>query len=111
MLDAAGAPYVVRRYLESPPTAAELEAVLSRLGLEPWELVRMGEAEATAAGLETLPRDAAHRTDWISVMVQHPVLIQRPILTASDGTTVVGRTSEALEEVLAAERGAGPASE
>ncbi|QDF04602.1 ArsC/Spx/MgsR family protein [Myxococcus xanthus] len=106
-LDASGAAYVVRRYLESPPTAAELEAVLGRLELEPWEMVRMGEAAATEATLEMLPRDATHRADWIAAMVQHPELIQRPIVTASDGTTVVGRSPEALERVLAAERGSG----
>lgn len=109
-LDASGEVYIVRRYLETPPTAAELEAVLTRLGLEPWELVRMGESAAAAAGLSALPRDAAHRGDWIAAMVTHPVLIQRPIITASDGTTVVGRTAEEVEKVLSAERSAGTTS-
>ena len=30
----------------------------------------------------------------------HPVLIQRPILTADDGTTMVGRSPEAVQQVL-----------
>jgi arsenate reductase len=37
-------------------------------------------------------------------MVAHPQLIQRPILTADDGTTVVGREPDALGVVIAAER-------
>ena len=44
-LDEAGIAYTVRRYLDDPPTAAELRAVLDRLGLEPWDIVRAKEAE------------------------------------------------------------------
>jgi arsenate reductase len=37
-------------------------------------------------------------------MAAHPSLIERPIITADDGTTVVGRTREALDTVIDAER-------
>lgn len=94
----AGIDYTVRRYLDDPPTAAELEDVLSRMGLEPWDIVRMGEKPAAA--LKSMPRDAAHRADWIGAMVAEPILIQRPILTAADGTTVVGRDEESLSRVI-----------
>jgi len=103
-LDQAGMQYEVRRYLEAPPTAEELTDVLDRLGLEPWEIARMNEPSAAEAGLDTLPRNAEHRAQWISAMTAHPSLIQRPIVTAQDGTTVVGRSPEALEKVIAAER-------
>jgi arsenate reductase (glutaredoxin) len=33
-------------------------------------------------------------------LAAHPKLIQRPIITADDGTTVVGRTPEAVKSVL-----------
>lgn len=33
-------------------------------------------------------------------MAAHPILIQRPIITADDGTTVVGRTPESVQSVL-----------
>ena len=39
-LDAAGVDYTVRRYLDDPPTRAELEDVLAALGLEPWDIAR-----------------------------------------------------------------------
>lgn len=97
-LDEAGIDYTVRRYLDDPPTAAEFEEVLSRMGLEPWDIVRMGEKPAVA--LKSMPRDAAHRADWIGAMVAEPILIQRPILTAADGTTVVGRDEESLSRVI-----------
>ena len=101
-LDAAGIEYVERRYLDEPPTAAELADVLTRLRLEPWDIARA--AETREAGID-LPRDAAHRDDWIAAMVAHPRTIQRPIITAADGTTVVARDAETLRAVVEHERG------
>lgn len=100
MLDEAGAEYTVRRYLDDPPTAEELADVLERLGLEPWEVARTGEAVAKELGLGAWERSAASRDRWIEAMAEHPVLIQRPIITADDGTTVVGRGAEAVRSVL-----------
>jgi arsenate reductase len=99
-LDRAGVDYTVRRYLDEPPTVAELADVVARLGLEPWDIARTSEPAAAEAGLEGLPRDAAHRSDWLEAMAAHPILIQRPIITADDGTTVVGRSDEAVRSVL-----------
>jgi arsenate reductase len=100
MLDEAGVEYTVRRYLDEPPTAAELEAVLDRLGLQPWDVARTSEPAADEAGLRDLPRDAGHHEAWVEAMVAHPILIQRPIITADDGTTVVGRSEDAVRSVL-----------
>jgi arsenate reductase len=103
-LDAAGIAYTVRRYLEDPPDAAEISEVLDRLGLEPWDIARLGEAVADEIGLKSWPRDAASRGRWIDALAAHPKLIQRPILTAADGSAVVARTPEALEAAIDAER-------
>jgi arsenate reductase len=97
--------YVERRYLDDPPTADELAAVLDRLGLEPWDIAR--PAEAREVGID-LPKDAARRDDWIAAMVAEPRVIQRPIITASDGTTVVARDPETLAAVVAREAPANP---
>lgn len=101
-LDAAGISYTERRYLDDPPTAAELTDVLARMGLDPWHIARA--AETRAAGID-LPRDAAHRDDWIAAMVADPRTIQRPIVTATDGTTAVVRDPESLADLVARERG------
>jgi arsenate reductase len=100
MLDDAGADYTVRRYLEDPPTAGELTEVLGRLGLEPWDIVRDGEAAAKELGLKDWPRAPAERARWIEAMVAHPILIQRPIITADDGTAVVGRSADSVRSIL-----------
>ncbi|MEV6009753.1 arsenate reductase family protein [Streptomyces sp. NPDC051976] len=100
LLDAEGAEYTVRRYLDDPPTAAELTEVLGRLGLEPWDITRTGEPAAAELGLTTWPRDAEARERWIAALAGHPSLIQRPIITAEDGTTVIGRSESAVRSVL-----------
>lgn len=97
-LDEAGVDYTVRRYLDEPPTVAELETVLTRLGLEPWDIVRMGEA--AARDLDDLPRDGEHRTAWLEAMVTHPILIQRPIITADESRAVVARDNQTLSGVI-----------
>ncbi|MBN6042191.1 arsenate reductase family protein [Amycolatopsis sp. 195334CR] len=98
-LDEAGTGYTERRYLDSPPTAAELTEVLTKLGQEPWEITRTKEPVAKDLGLGDLPRDAANRGRWIELLAEHPVLIQRPILIDGD-TAVVGRDEDSLREIL-----------
>jgi arsenate reductase len=100
-LDEAGIAYTVRRYLDDPPTAVELREVLGRLGLEPWHVAR--PKETREAGID-LPRDPAHRDDWLAALAANPRALQRPIVTADDGTTVVGRDGESLGRVIDAER-------
>lgn len=100
ILDAESAQYTVRRYLDDPPTEDELREVLGRLGLEPWDITRMDENVAKELGMDTWPRDRAARERWIAALAEHPILIQRPIITADDGSAVVGRTEEAVRSVL-----------
>lgn len=95
-LDGIGAEYTVRRYLDDPPSAAELRAVLARLGREPWEITRLGEATARELGLKDWPRTEAERERWITALAEHPVLIERPIVLTPDGGAIVARTPEAL---------------
>lgn len=100
-LDEAGVAYTVRRYLDEIPTADELAAVVDRLGVEPWHVARAKETRE--AGI-SLPKDAAHRQEWLEAMVAHPRTIQRPLITADDGTTVVGRDADSLARVIEAQR-------
>jgi len=98
-LDEAGAEYTVRRYLDDPPTPEEFTEVLDRLNLDPWHAARLNEPAATL--LADLPRDEAHRPEWIALMVANPILIQRPIITTDDNTTAIARDPESLSRLLA----------
>ncbi|MER5436727.1 ArsC/Spx/MgsR family protein [Streptomyces sp. NPDC002588] len=100
LLDTEGADYTVRRYLEDVPGEAEIKDVLDRLGLEPWDIARTQEAVAAELGLKEWARDAGSRGRWIAALADHPRLIQRPIITADDGTAVVARTDEAVRDAL-----------
>ncbi len=97
LLEEAGAEPQVRRYLDDPPTAAELDAALTALGLEPWELARMGEARSKELRLVDLERN---RDAWIAIMVANPILIERPVVIADDGRAIVGRPPERVAEIL-----------
>ncbi|MDQ1071209.1 arsenate reductase [Streptomyces canus] len=101
LLDAEGAEYTVRRYLEDVPSEDEIREVLDRLGLEPWDITRTQEAAAKELGLKEWARDDSSRDRWITALTEHPKLIQRPIITADDGSAVVGRTEDAVRDALA----------
>lgn len=99
-LDAAGATYTVRRYLENPPTTTDITDVLDRLSLQPWDITRTREPEADKAGLAKLTRTSADREAWITALAQHPTLIQRPILTTDDGFAVIARDQDSLNQAI-----------
>jgi len=84
------------KYLETPPDAATIEQLLSKLEMEPRELMRKKEKEYKELGLgdDTLSRD-----ELIAAMASHPRLIERPIVVAEKGT-VLGRPTEKILEIL-----------
>lgn len=101
-LDAAGSEYVLRRYLEDPPTVQDIEDVLGRLGLQPWDITRTPDAKGL--GIELPAKTPAERGSWVALLATEPTLIQRPIITASDGTTVVGRDPMSVSRVIEADK-------
>ena len=66
-------------YLKTPPSADEIDAVLSKLGLEPRTVMRGKEAAYREAGMadESLSRRAL-----IDLMAAHPIVIERPIVVS-----------------------------
>lgn len=85
----------VVEYLQTPPTKEELRALLKKLGMKPAELVRQGEA--------VFKEHYAGRTltgeEWLDAMVEHPILIERPIVVCGD-RAVVARPPEKVLELL-----------
>ena len=101
-LDDAGVEYTLRRYLDDPPSEAELRTALAALGLQPWEVTRMDEPLARELGLADLARDA---DAWTRLLAAHPRLIQRPLVLTDDGRAWVARDDATLSEVV---RAVGP---
>lgn len=101
LLDTEGAQYTVRHYLETPPSAQEIEDVLGRLDLEPWDTSRPENPAVAELGLATWPREETQRIRWIEALAAHTILIRRPLITAADDrTAVVGRSPESVRSVL-----------
>ena len=88
LLREAGVEPTVRRYLDDPPTADELRRVLAMLDMEPWDVVRFGEAVARELGLRDRPREDPEA--WIELLAATPRLIERPVVVAED-RAVLGR--------------------
>jgi arsenate reductase (glutaredoxin) len=87
---------VLQLYMEHPPTVAELEQLLSKLGLQARDLLRTSEpayAELNLAGTTLSDAQLLH------VMVANPSLIQRPIAVCGN-RAVVGRPPETILELL-----------
>lgn len=83
-------------YLKHPPHCAEIERVAGALGLPVKSMMRSGEPEFAALGLdEPGVSDAA----LFAAMAGHPRLIQRPILVHGQ-RAVVGRPPERVLELL-----------
>jgi arsenate reductase len=96
LLEERGVEPRIVRYLDTPPTAAELRKVLKALGIGPRALLRTGEAEYRDLDLarEELDDDAL-----IEAMIAHPRLIERPIVVAG-GKARIGRPPEAVLEII-----------
>jgi arsenate reductase len=95
LLEGRGITPRIVRYLETPPTPAELAGIVRKLGIRPAQLVRKGEVvyKAKYAGL-TLT-DA----EWIEAMVKDPILIERPIVVAGP-RAVIGRPPERVSALF-----------
>lgn len=85
----------LRRYLEEPPTAAEIEDLLAKLGLPPHAVARTKEDEYQVLRLsDRIPRD-----EMVQAIVQHPRILERPILVHGD-RAVVARPPERVLELV-----------
>ena len=89
------APRVVH-YLDTPPDAATLRAVVTALGIPARVLLRAGEEEYAALGLGDPALDDARA---VAAMVAYPKLIERPILVHCD-RAVIGRPPERVLELV-----------
>ena len=96
LLESRGLAPTVVRYLETPPDADTLKALLGKLGIAARQLLRTGEDEYKALDLAN---PALSEAQLIDAMVRHPKLIERPILVAGD-KAVIGRPPEKVLEIL-----------
>ena len=95
LLEENGVDAEVVKYLDTPPSRAELIAVLDMLGLSAKGLMRNKEDIYKELGINDI-----HDEDvLISLMLANPKLIERPIVI-KDGKAAIGRPIENIMEII-----------
>ncbi|POM10537.1 arsenate reductase (glutaredoxin) [Pseudomonas sp. WP001] len=96
LLEARGLTPTVVRYLETPLNAAQLQALLAKLGLSARQLLRTGEDEYKSLNLADASLSEAQ---LIAAIAAHPKLMERPILETAD-KAIIGRPPKNVLEIL-----------
>jgi len=82
-------------YLKTPPSAAEVEELLGKLGGEPHALLRT--KEEPYARLELSPKSS--RAEVAEAIAREPILLERPVVVVSR-RAAIGRPPENVLEIL-----------
>ncbi|WP_159814990.1 arsenate reductase (glutaredoxin) [Pseudomonas sp. 18058] len=96
LIEARGLSPNVVRYLETPLNAAQIKALLGKLGISARQLLRTGEDEYK---MLQLADESLSEAQLIDAIAQHPKLMERPILEVGD-KAVIGRPPENMLELL-----------
>lgn len=97
LLQARGEQPEIVEYLQNPPSLAELKGIAAKLGKQPLEFMRTGEARFKELGLSK--SDQRPADEWLELMHENPILIERPILVKDD-KAALGRPPEAVLDIL-----------
>jgi arsenate reductase len=92
----SGAEPKVIEYLKTPPTRDKLAELIRKMGISPRELLR---EKGTPYGELGLADPALTDDQLLDAMMQHPILINRPIVETPLGTRLC-RPSETVREIL-----------
>lgn len=84
-------PLAVVEYLKTPPTLAELQRLRSLLGVPLLDMIRSGEEEFAALGLQD-----ADEQRLLAALAAHPKLLQRPIVV-SGTRAIIARPPQLLQ--------------
>ena len=88
-----GIDYEKVNYYNEPLTVEKLRGLIAKTGLQPWDVLRRNEAIAKDLGL-TQDTDPER---LIELMVEHPALLQRPIVEVGDKAVLARPLGNALE--------------
>ena len=95
LLDGRGVDAQYLRYLDDRPSADDIRRVMGQLGIDdPRLMIRTAEAAYRDLGLA-----GRHGDELVAAMVEHPILIERPIVIRGD-RAVIARPPEKLLDLL-----------
>jgi len=96
LLRESGIPYEKVNYYVEPLSKKKLTELVRKMKLKPRDLLRKGEPIYKELGLAN---DEFSDGELIALMVEHPDLLQRPIVERGD-RAVLGRPTENVKELL-----------
>ena len=96
LLESRGIECEVVKYLDDPPSEKELRQIVKMLGIKPRELARKGESLFKELGLRD--KELTDK-EWITILADHPKLIERPIVV-HNGKAAIGRPTANIEAIL-----------
>ena len=96
ILKDSGADVWVREYLKDPPSRDELSRLYDKAGISPREGLRAKEPLAEELGLT---RPGVTDDEVLDAMIQHPILINRPLVETAKGARLC-RPQDLVREIL-----------
>lgn len=96
LLQAHGCQPEIILYLDAPPSAKQLQALLAKLALNARQLLRKSEDAYKELNLAD---ESLSEAALIKAMVNHPKLIERPIFI-NGNKAVIGRPPEQILKIL-----------
>lgn len=94
-------PHVIE-YLKTPPSRALLVELIARAGLTPRQLLREKGTPFAELGLEN---ESLEDDMLIDAMIDHPILINRPLVVSPLGVKLCRPSEEVLDLIPSAQRG------
>jgi len=96
LLRKSGIPFEKVNYYIEPLTKKQLTELIRKMNIKPRDLLRKSEPIYKELGLAT---KELSDSELIGLMVEHPDLLQRPIVERGD-RAVLGRPTENVKELL-----------
>ena len=96
ILRESGADIWIHEYLKNPPTRDELRRLYGRAGISPREGLRAKEPLAQELGLA---RPDVTDDEVLDAMIEHPILIERPLVETPNGVRLC-RPQDKVREIL-----------
>ena len=96
ILRAEGAAPTVVEYLKTPPSRGELKRLYERAGISPRDGLRAKEPLAAELGLT---RPDVTDDEILDAMIEHPILINRPLVETDKGVRLC-RPQDTVREIL-----------
>ena len=96
ILNNEGVDVTIVEYLKAPPTREELRRLYARAGITPRQGLRAKEQLAEQLGLT---RPDVSDDEILDAMMEHPILIQRPLVETDRGVRLC-RPQEEVRQLL-----------